>query len=39
MLLLDEDKKKQIFTQLDLDPEDVFKILKPLGEGGLFFCF
>ena len=33
MLLLDEKKKSEIFTQLDIDPENNFKILKPLGEG------
>ena len=33
MLLLDDKIKNEIFTQLDIDPEATFKILKPLGEG------
>lgn len=33
MLLLDEKQKNEIFTQISLDPEATFKILKPLGEG------
>eukprot|EP01084_Bolivina_argentea_P146661 256732_1 len=33
MLLLDDNARNEIFTQLDIDPELNFKILKPLGEG------